>query len=152
MSVHSAGLLCYRYRDATLEVLLIHPGGPFWANRDEGAWSIPKGLVEANEDPLTTAIREFNEETGFTAVGEFIALDTLKQHSGKIVHAWALQMDVDASELRSNSFSMEWPRGSGRLQAFPEADKGEWFTLERARQKIYPGQAAFLDRLLAYLV
>lgn len=151
MSVHSAGLLCYRYPGQMLEVFLVHPGGPFWEKRDDGAWSIPKGLIEAGEDPLMTAKREFNEETGFVAVGDFIALNTLKQHSGKIVHAWAVQMDLDASRLSSNTFSMEWPKDSGNQNEFPEVDRGEWFTLERARQKIYPGQAAFLDRLLAYL-
>jgi len=151
MTVQSAGLLCYRYRGQVLEVFLAHPGGPFWAKRDNGAWSIPKGLLETDEDPLAAAKREFNEETGFTADGEFVELGQLKQHSGKIVHAWAVQMDFDASLLTSNMFSLEWPKGSGRLRDYPEVDRGEWFTLGQAREKIYPGQAAFLDRLLEHL-
>ncbi len=151
MSVHSAGILCYRYQGQVLEVFLAHPGGPFWAKRDLGAWSIPKGLLETDEDPLTAAKREFNEETGFSAEGEFVELGQLKQHSGKIVHAWAVQMDFDASQLTSNMFSLEWPKGSGRLREYPEVDRGEWFPLARAREKIYPGQVAFLDRLLAHL-
>lgn len=151
MSVHSAGILCYRYRGQLLEVFLVHPGGPFWARRDDGAWSIPKGLVEAEEELLTAARREFQEETGFEAVDEFVELGQLKQHSGKIVHAWAVQMDLDASQLRSNTFSLEWPKGSGHVREYPEVDKGEWFELSAARQKIYKGQEPFLDRLLAQL-
>lgn len=151
MSVHSAGILCYRYRDQVLEVFLAHPGGPFWAKRDTGAWSIPKGLIETGEDPLVAAQREFFEETGFNAVGHFIALGQLQQRSGKIVHAWALQMDLDASQVRSNTFRLEWPKGSGKVQDYPEVDRGEWFGLAEARQKIYPGQAAFLDRLLEHM-
>jgi predicted NUDIX family NTP pyrophosphohydrolase len=151
MSVHSAGILCYRFRDRVLEVFLVHPGGPFWVKRDAGAWSIPKGLLESDEDPLATARREFQEETGFAAVGEFFALGQLQQHSKKIVHVWAVQMDLDASQVKSNTFSLEWPKGSGKVREYPEVDKGEWFALAEARQKIYPGQEAFLDRLLSHL-
>lgn len=151
MSVQSAGILCYRYRDEVLEVFLVHPGGPFWAKRDTGAWSIPKGLIEVGEEPLAAARREFFEETGFEAAGEFIVLGQLQQRSRKIVHAWAVQMDLDARQLKSNTFSLEWPKGSGKAHDYPEADKGEWFALAEARQKIYPGQEAFLDRLLEHL-
>jgi predicted NUDIX family NTP pyrophosphohydrolase len=151
MSIHSAGILCFRFRDQVLEVLLVHPGGPFWAKRDLGAWSIPKGLIEGEEDPLSAAQREFFEETGFVAQGKFIELGQLKQPSKKIVHAWALQMDLDAEQVKSNTFSMEWPRGSGQMRDYPEVDKGAWFTLAEARQKIYQGQEAFLDRLLHQL-
>ena len=151
MNVQSAGILCYREREQGLEVFLVHPGGPFWARRDDGAWSIPKGLIETGEDPLSAARREFNEETGFVASGECIELGQLKQRSGKIVHAWALQMDLDPTYLHSNTFTLEWPRGSGKLREYPEVDRGAWFSLATARQKIYEGQAAFLDRLLEYL-
>ena len=152
MSLQSAGILCYRYRDQVLEVFLVHPGGPFWAKRDTGAWSIPKGLIEAGEDPLAAARREFFEETGFEAGGEFVALGQLQQHSKKIVHAWAVQMDLDASQVKSNTFDLEWPKGSGQVRDYPEVDKGEWFELAEAREKIYQGQEAFLDRLLEHLV
>jgi predicted NUDIX family NTP pyrophosphohydrolase len=151
MSVHSAGILCYRYRDQLLEVFLVHPGGPFWVKRDAGAWSLPKGLIEADEQPLAAARREFKEETGFEVNGEFFALGQLKQPSRKIVHAWAVQMDLDASQLHSNTFSLEWPKGSGNIREYPEVNKGEWFELAEARQKIYQGQALFLDRLLEHL-
>jgi predicted NUDIX family NTP pyrophosphohydrolase len=146
--VHSAGILLYRHRDNVLEVFLVHPGGPFWASRDDGAWSIPKGLVDAGEAPLAAAQREFREETGFDAAGRFIELGELRQPSRKIVHAWALEQDVDAEALRSNHFSMEWPRGSGVMREFPEVDRGRWFTIEQAENKILKGQAGFLARLL----
>jgi len=151
VSVRSAGLLCYRCREQQLEVFLVHPGGPFWARRDEGAWSIPKGLIEPEEAPLAAAKREFQEETGFTVNDGFIELGQLKQPSNKIVHAWAVQTDFDASQLQSNTFSLEWPRDSGRLRDYPEVDRGEWFTVAQARRKITPGQQAFLDRLLGIL-
>ncbi|MEJ2361618.1 MAG: NUDIX domain-containing protein [Gammaproteobacteria bacterium] len=151
MSVHSAGILCYRYRAQLLEVFLVHPGGPFWARRDDGAWSIPKGIINADESALAAAMREFHEETGFEVNDGFIALGQLQQASKKIVHVWAVQTDFDAAQLRSNTFELEWPRGSGQLREYPEVDRGDWFSLARARQKIYKGQQAFLDRLLGVL-
>ena len=137
MPKSSAGLLLYRL---PLEVFLVHPGGPFWANRDEGSWSIPKGEFEAAEDPLAAARREFTEETGFTASGDFKRLTPLKQKSGKIVHAWAVEFDCDPTLVRSNTFVFK-----GR--EFPEVDRAGWFTIEEAKQKILPGQAGFLDQL-----
>lgn len=134
-----------------LEVFLVHPGGPFWAKRDNGAWSIPKGLIEADEQPLAAARREFKEETGFDVDGEFSALGQLKQPSSKVVHAWAVQMDLDASQLNSNTFSLEWPKGSGNVRDYPEVDRGGWFELAEARRKIFHGQAVFLDRLREHL-
>ncbi|MEJ2399353.1 MAG: NUDIX domain-containing protein [Gammaproteobacteria bacterium] len=151
MSVHSAGILCYRYRAQLLEVFLVHPGGPFWARRDDGAWSIPKGIINADESALAAAMREFHEETGFEVNDGFIALGQLQQASKKIVHVWAVQTDFDAAQLRSNTFELEGPRGSGQLREYPEVDRGDWFSLARARQKIYKGQQAFLDRLLGVL-
>lgn len=151
MSQHSAGILLYRYENDTLQVLLVHPGGPFWVNKDLGAWSIPKGLLEKDEAPLDTAKREFEEETGFQVDGDFIELGKLKQPSGKIVHAWALEGDIDASQIVSNTFTLEWPRNSGRMQEYPEVEKGEWFDLETARKKIHKGQVRFLDKLIASL-
>ena len=145
----SAGLLLFRRAPAGLEVLLVHPGGPFWQGKDLGAWSIPKGEIGPDEDPLAAARREFREETGFERSGPAVPLGQLRQPGGKLVHAWALEGDADPSELSSNSFSMEWPRGSGRLQAFPEVDRAEWFGLAEARRRILPGQAPFLDRLEA---
>ena len=137
MPKSSAGLLLYRL---PLEVFLVHPGGPFWASKDKGSWSIPKGEFEASEDPLAAARREFTEETGFTASGEFKRLTPLKQKSGKIVHAWAVQFDCDPTLVKSNTFVFK-----GR--EFPEVDRAGWFTIEEAKQKILPGQAGFLDQL-----
>jgi predicted NUDIX family NTP pyrophosphohydrolase len=151
MSQHSAGILLYRYRDGELQVLLVHPGGPFWAKKDLGAWSIPKGLLEGDEAPLAAAKREFQEETGFAVDGRFLELGELRQTSGKIIHAWALQDDVDEGRIRGNTFTLEWPPHSGKIQSFPEVDRGEWFNLATAREKIHKGQAAFLDRLVAEL-
>jgi predicted NUDIX family NTP pyrophosphohydrolase len=136
----SAGILLYRHRGSTLEVFLVHPGGPFWAKKDDGAWSIPKGEFEPGEDPLAAAKREFTEETGFTVAGDFIALPPLKQPSGKIVHAWAIQGDCDPALLRSNTFTLKG-------KTFPEVDRAGWFGLEAAQQKILPGQAGFLDQI-----
>lgn len=148
----SAGLLLHRRSARGVEVLLVHPGGPFWARRDAGAWSIPKGEVGEGEDLLAAARREFREETGFPLPrGPAVALGELRQRGGKIVHAWAVQGDLDPGGLRSNTFEMEWPRGSGRTRSFPEVDRAEWFDLAEARRRILPGQAGFLDALLAHL-
>ncbi len=143
----SAGLLMYRRSGEGLEVLLVHPGGPFWKKKDAGAWSIPKGEYVAGEDPLDAAKREFQEETGLAARGPFIPLTPLKQPGGKIVHAWAFEGDCDAEALKSNTFSMEWPPGSGRRQEFQEVDRAGWFTIEDAKRKILRGQAGFLGEL-----
>jgi predicted NUDIX family NTP pyrophosphohydrolase len=143
----SAGILIYRIRSAALEVLLVHPGGPFWAKKDLGAWSIPKGEFEEGDDPLETAKREFLEETGSPVTGKFAALTPRKQKSGKLVHAWAAEGDLEASSIVSNTFSMEWPPRSGKQQEFPEVDRGEWFTMPAAREKIQEGQVGFLDEL-----
>jgi predicted NUDIX family NTP pyrophosphohydrolase len=147
MPIHSAGLLLYRRRQGVLEVLLVHPGGPFWASKNEGAWSIPKGEYPSDEDPLTAAFREFKEETSCTAAGEVIPLTPLKQASGKLIQAWALEGDCDADAIRSNTFSLEWPPHSGRRQEFPEVDRAAWFPLEVARAKIIKGQVGFLQEL-----
>jgi predicted NUDIX family NTP pyrophosphohydrolase len=144
----SAGLLLYRHR-GELEVFLVHPGGPFWAKKDLGAWSLPKGEFVEGDDPLQAARREFTEETGFLIEGEFRALEPVKQSGGKVVHAWAIEADCDASKVRSNSFSMEWPPKSGRTQQFPEVDRAEWFTLTEARKRIIKGQIGLLDQLLS---
>jgi len=148
MSVHSAGILPYRWSDNGLEVLLVHPGGPFWSGKDEGAWSIPKGIYEEIENPLQAAKREFREETGFEADGEFTDLGSIRQPSRKTIHIWALKLDLDADRVRSNKFTMQWPRKSGIMMQFPEIDRAEWFDIERSRQKIQKGQAGFIDRLL----
>ena len=140
-------MLLYRFRSGVLEVFLIHPGGPLWARKDAGAWSIPKGEIEKGADPLQEAKREFAEETGSSVDGSLIALASLKQRSGKIVHAWAVEGDIDASTVRSNLFSMEWPPRSGQQQEFPEADRGGWFTMPVAREKLLAGQHGFLDEL-----
>ena len=145
----SAGILLYRRRATGAEVLLVHPGGPFWAKRDDGAWSIPKGEYADGEDPLAAARREFEEELGSALPGdaELRALGEVRQKNGKRVAAWAAEGDLDASAARSNTFEMEWPPRSGRRQEFPEIDRAEWFTLAQAREKLLPAQAAFLDRL-----
>lgn len=149
MLKQSAGLLLFRRAERGIEVLLVHPGGPFYIHKDDGVWSIPKGLVEAGEDALVAAQREFHEETGITAAGEFLALGELRQPSGKRVIAWALAQDADLSQVKSNTFSMEWPPKSGRMREFPEVDRAGWFTIEEARVKMLKGQLGFLDRLLA---
>jgi predicted NUDIX family NTP pyrophosphohydrolase len=147
----SAGLLLYRTAPSGCEVLLVHPGGPFWARRDLAAWSIPKGEVDEGEDLLAAAYRELREETGFSADGPAIPLGHVKQRSGKVVHAWAVRGDVDPSHLRSNSFEVEWPPRSGRMQSFPEVDRAAWFDLDDARRRIVPAQAKFLDELAGRL-
>ena len=143
----SAGILLYRIRKGTLEIFLVHPGGPYWRNKDVGAWSIPKGLLEEGDDELAAAKREFQEETGSAIDGEFVELTPLRQASGKIVHAWVVEGEIDAASVRSNTFPMEWPPRSGKMQDFPEVDRGGWFTLDLAREKILNGQRAFLDQL-----
>jgi predicted NUDIX family NTP pyrophosphohydrolase len=142
----------FRRRDGgPLEVLLAHPGGPLWARRDLGAWTIPKGEYTDGEEPLAAAQREFHEETGFTPVPPFISLSSIRQKSGKVVSAWAFEGDCDPSQLRSNLFQLEWPKRSGRMQAFPEIERAEWFTVDEARRRILPAQEPLLDRLSAWL-
>jgi predicted NUDIX family NTP pyrophosphohydrolase len=150
----SAGLLLYRQTTGPIEVLLVHPGGPLWAKRDLGAWSIPKGEIDRGEDPLTAALREFREELGSEArvdVDQLVELGTVRQTGGKVVAAWAGAGDVDTETLASNRFEMEWPPRSGRTATFPEVDRAQWFDLVTARSKIVPAQAAFLERLLVSL-
>lgn len=142
----SAGILLYRMVGNDPEVFLIHPGGPFYVKKDDGVWSIPKGEFET-EDPLDAARREFHEETGSSVTGEFKALTPLKIRSGKLVYAWAVEGDIDAASVKSNLFSMEWPPRSGKQQSFPEADRGGWFKMPAAREKIRVGQRGFLDEL-----
>ena len=147
MPKKSAGILPYRSKDGRLEVLLVHPGGPFWAKKDLGSWSIAKGEYEEGEDPLQAALREFLEETGHQPAGPFLPLAQRKQPGGKRIDAWATENDWDSSKLISNTFSMEWPKGSGRIQAFPEVDRAEWFEISEAARRILPGQRGFLDEL-----
>jgi predicted NUDIX family NTP pyrophosphohydrolase len=151
MAKKSAGLLMYRRRGGQVEVLLIHPGGPFWARKDDGAWSIPKGEFTDEESAFDAALREFQEETGFTASGEFVPLVPIRQAGGKIVHAWIVEGDCDAATIRSNTFSMEWPAHSGRWQTFPEADRAGWFTLAQAQVKILDSQRPLLEQLRGLL-
>ena len=143
----SAGLLLFRRIHAGLEVFLAHPGGPFWQQRDAGAWTIPKGNINPGEAPLAAARREFEEETGFTPDGPFRDLGSVKQKGGKVVHAWACEGDADPDSVTSNTTTMEWPRGSGRLLTFPEVDRCAWFDLPVARERINPAQCELLDRL-----
>jgi predicted NUDIX family NTP pyrophosphohydrolase len=143
----SAGLLMYRIKDGTVQILLAHPGGPFFAKKDNGAWSIPKGEPNADEDLLLTAQREFKEETGVKPTGPFIPLKPIKQKGGKVVHAWAFEGDCDPVDIKSNTFSMEWPPKSGRQIEFPEIDRAEFFDLRTARKKIKDRQEGFLDEL-----
>ena len=151
MSKLSAGILMYRQGPEGTEVLLAHPGGPFWARKDAGSWSIPKGEIDTDEDELKATIREFGEEMGTTPSGEFLPLGELKQAGGKRVVAWALEGDLDPTAIRSNTFELEWPPRSGRMQEFPEIDRAEWLVLARAYEKILKSQAPFLDRLTALL-
>jgi predicted NUDIX family NTP pyrophosphohydrolase len=147
----SAGILMYRYQNGVLQVLIVHPGGPFWASKDLGAWSIPKGLIDPGEDPYETAQREFREETGCIVQNHFIPLSPVKMKSGKVVHAWAVEGNCDTSAIKSNTFTMEWPPRSGRQQEFPEVDKAAWFGVEEAKQKINRGQVGLLDELQHFL-
>jgi predicted NUDIX family NTP pyrophosphohydrolase len=147
MSKHSAGILLYRFKEGNLEVFLVHPGGPFWARKDMGAWSIPKGEYEEGEDPVEAAQRELAEETGIELNSPLIDLGELRQPSGKVVHVWAAAQDCDPSEIHSNTFKMEWPPKSGKLQEFPEVDRGAWCTAPVAKSKLHKGQAGFTDTL-----
>ncbi|MFZ0925822.1 MAG: NUDIX domain-containing protein [Halobacteriota archaeon] len=148
MTTFSAGILLFRFRNEKLKVMLVHPGGPFWANKDDGVWSIPKGLPEENENPLDTAKREFKEETGVEVDGEFIDLGELHQSSVKIVHVWALEKDLDITNFVSNTITYEWPKNSGKIQEIPEADKAGWFDIELAKRKIIKGQIGFINKLI----
>jgi predicted NUDIX family NTP pyrophosphohydrolase len=147
MAKQSAGLLMYRRGGGVLEFFLVHPGGPFWAKKELGAWSIPKGEYGAEEDPLEAAKREFEEETGLNPSGDFLALSPIKQPGGKMIHAWGFEGDCNPGGIRSNTFSLEWPPRSGRWQEFPEVDRAGWFQIEEAKAKILKGQAGFLEAL-----
>lgn len=151
MKQRSAGLLLYRWRAGVPEFFLVHPGGPFWAKKDEGAWSIPKGLYTEKEKPLAAAKREFREETGLDVTGEFALLGEFRQPSGKVVSAWMVEADCDASTIKSNLFAMEWPPNSGNAAEFPEVDRAGWFAPEAAFAKISRGQKAILDAALENL-
>ena len=152
MAQRSAGILLYRVAGGAPEVLLVHPGGPYWARKDAGAWSIPKGEHEDGEDPQSCALREFEEETGVELPpGELAELGSVKQKSGKVVTAWAAEGDLDAGAVTSNTFTMEWPPRSGTTAEFPEIDRAGWFEIETAREKLVPAQTEFLDRLLERL-
>jgi predicted NUDIX family NTP pyrophosphohydrolase len=147
----AAGLLLYRRGSSGVEVLLAHPGGPFWARKDLGAWTIPKGEIDPGEDPASAARREFREEIGLDVMGPLEPLGQIKQAGGKVVRIWTAEGDFDPAQLASNTFEMEWPKGSGRMRTFPEVDRASWFDLAEARRRILPGQAPFLDALVAAL-
>ena len=151
MAVHSAGILLHRGSGARTEVLLVHPGGPFWAKKDAGAWSIPKGEADPNEDMLAAAKREFEEETGFALDGEFRPLGAFKQQSGKIIHAWSVGGNADPSALKSNDFEMEWPPKSGKRARFPEIDRAGWFSAAEALSKLHSGQKPILRKFFEML-
>lgn len=150
MGKQSAGILMYRLRNDRLEILLVHPGGPFWAKKDLGAWSIPKGEFE-NEDAANAAKREFREETGVSIEGDMMPLTPQKQKGGKVVHAWAVEGDLDPNNIRSNMFELEWPPKSGKTRLFPEIDKAEWFPVHTAIKKINKGQVGLIDELIQKL-
>ena len=147
----SAGILLYRFNQKDLEFFLVHPGGPFWKNKDLGAWSIPKGEFEDGEDPLKAAQREFEEETGQKIDGDFVKLNAVKLKSGKMVYAWAIEKDIDPKILLSNTIQIEWPPKSGKKIEIPEVDKGEWFSFDEAKEKINPAQASFLVQVIEHL-
>ena len=147
----SAGLLLYRRSHNGLEIFLAHPGGPFWKNRDAGAWTIPKGVIDPEEEPMDAALREFTEETGITPQGPFAPLGSVRQRAGKTIHAWAWEGDADANRTTSNEMRTEWPRGSGQWITFPEVDRCAWFDRATARIMINPAQAELIDRLEALL-
>lgn len=153
MAKISAGILPYRFAASNeLQVLLVHPGGPFWAKKDEGSWSLAKGEAdESEEDLLAVALREFGEETGFEVRGELIALEPVKQPSRKVIHAWAVEQDFDVAKFKSNEFEMEWPRKSGRVQSFPEVDAVEWFNIPTALRKSLKGQVPLVQQLVDHL-
>ena len=151
MPKRSAGILLYRHTPAGLEVFLVHPGGPFWAKKDAGAWGIPKGECQPGENALAAAMRELVEETGFRPEGLYVALGSFRQSSAKTVEVWALEGDVDPAKLRSNTFKMEWPPKSGRMQEFPEVDRAAWFTPPEAAGKILKGQVPILEALYSQL-
>jgi predicted NUDIX family NTP pyrophosphohydrolase len=151
MKAHSAGLVVYKIKNGQPQVLLAYMGGPFHSKKDNGHWSIPKGLVEDNEDPLATAKREFSEELGLLSPeGEFIELGEVEQHNNKIVTAWAINADIDVSQIKSNTFEMEWPPRSGKQQEFPEIDRADWFSLGEAAQKVIKGQGIIFEKLADY--
>jgi predicted NUDIX family NTP pyrophosphohydrolase len=151
MTKQTAGILMYRRRNGAIEVLLAHPGGPFWQKKDSGAWMIPTGEIDEGEDPLAAARREFEEEMGVAVNGDFRPLASVRQKGGKTVHAWAVEGDFDPALLRSNTFEAEWPPRSGRMQQYPEVDRAQWFTLAAAREKILPAQQPLLGELASWL-
>ncbi len=151
MPNQSAGILLYRKQNNRIELFLVHPGGPFWQKKDIGVWTIPKGEFADNEEAFEAAKREFEEETGVSLSGNFIELTPVKQKAGKVIYAWALEGDVDAANISSNSFKIEWPPKSGRYKEFPEVDKAEWLSEEQAKEKINPAQARLVDELLQKL-
>ncbi len=151
MQKQSAGIVLYRFQNGLLQIFLVHPGGPFWKNKDAGAWSIPKGEFTGGETALHAAKREFKEETGIAVTGSFRELAPVKMQSGKVVYAWALEMDIDATSIKSNTFEMEWPPKSGSIKGFPEVDKAQWFSPGEAMEKINTAQASFIIQLQAML-
>jgi predicted NUDIX family NTP pyrophosphohydrolase len=151
MPKQSAGILLYKITNSGLALFLVHPGGPFFNNKDAGSWGIPKGEITEGEDALEAAIREFKEETGFVVTGEYIPLDPVKLKSGKIVYCWALTADVDPDKLISNTFEIQWPPSSGKMQSYPEVDQGRWFTVDEAQVKINPAQFSFVKQLQGLL-
>jgi len=148
MGKKSAGILVYRMNASGMEIFLAHPGGPYWEKKDLGAWSIPKGEVGENETEVSASKREFEEETGFKIKGDLISLGAIKQKNGKVVVAWAVEQDLEADQIKSNLFEMEWPPGSGRIQQFPEMDRAAWFPVEEARRKMIGGQSVLIDYLI----